>query len=162
MTITHRPTFDFVVALTPEDALNTLRAAVSATELPLKAAHLSGQCELQITEERRHVWSPHMSVIFTPAEGGTRVSGHVGPNLPIWSLFLTAYGALGIFVMAGLTFGYSQWSIHQKPYGFLVAGLCVVMLFVVYGIGKVGEGLAEAQTQLMHTFLQETLNVTHT
>ena len=158
MAITHRPSFDFLVAHSPEDAATLLRQKLASTDLPLKGTHLRDQCEIQVVDARAHVWSPHMSVIFSPAEQGARVRGHVGPNLPIWSLFLTAYSVLGILLVSALMFGYSQWSIHQSPSGMIAAALCAILLLVVFAVGKIGEKLAESQTLMMHHFLRDVLH----
>lgn len=159
MSLSHRPRFDFLVELDPKEAESRIRAALAHTDLPLRGAHFPGQCELQVKDEARHVWSPHMTILFEVRPDGTHVSGHVGPNMAIWSLFITAYGALGIFATAGLTFGYSQWSLGQTPYGMVMAGLCAVLSVLVYAAGKVGERLAHEQTHQMHIFLRATLEL---
>lgn len=157
MSLRHRPRFDLRVDLDPAAAEALLRDALVQTELPIRGAHFPGQFELQVKDAARHVWSPHMSVLFEQRDDGTRVTGHVGPNMAIWSLFITAYGALGIFTTAGLTFGYSQWSLGQTPYGFWFAGACALATVAVWALGKLGERLATPQTEQLHEFLRGTL-----
>jgi len=159
MSLSHRPRFDFVIPMEPEEAVSRLRRAFAATDLPLRGAHFPSQCEIQVNDDVRHVWSPHMSVILEVREDGTHVTGQVGPNMPVWSLFITAYGILSVVAVASLMFGYSQWSIGQTPIGFMVATLCTVLPGVVYATGKLGERLAAPQTLTMHEFLRQTLAV---
>ena len=157
MSISHRPRFDFLIPTNPEEAVECIRAAITNTKLPLRAVYFPSQCEIQVKDDVHHVWSPHMSVIFEVRADGTHVTGQVGPNMPVWSLFITAYGILGIVAAAGLMFGYFQWSIGQSPVGLFIGSLCLVLIAVVYAIGKVGERLAAPQTQMMHQFLRDSL-----
>ena len=159
MSISHRPRFDFLIPMGPEDAVAAVHAAITNTKKPLRAAYFPSQCEIQVKDEVRHVWSPHMSVIFEVRADGTHVTGQVGPNMPIWSLFITAYGILGTVGTASLMFGYSQWSIGQSPIGLIIGSICVVLLAAVYAAGKVGERLAAPQTQMMHEILRGSLGV---
>lgn len=159
MSISHRPRFDFLIPMDPEEAVSRIRASFATTKLPLVGAHFPSQCEIQVKDEVRHVWSPHMSVILEVRADGTHVTGQVGPNMPVWSLFITAYGILSVVGAASLMFGYSQWSIGQTPVGLIIGVSCLVLIAVVYGIGKAGERLAAPQTQTMHEFLHASLGV---
>lgn len=143
----------------PEEAVLCVRRSMSSTHLPLRAAYFPSQCEIQVTDTVRHVWSPHMSVIFEVRDNNTHVTGQVGPNMPVWSLFITAYGILSVVAVAALMFGYSQWSIGQLPIGFMIATLSLLLIGVVFAVGKVGEKLAAPQTDSMHEFLRASLGV---
>jgi hypothetical protein len=157
MSLNPRPRFDFRIRCTPEEAEACVRRALDATTEPIEGSQFKLQCEIKVKDDVRHIWSPHMSVIFETRQDGTYATGHVGPDLPIWSLFITLYGALGIFAMTGLVFGYSQMTLNQDPWGFLLGGVSMLAVAVLYGIGKVGETLARPQTLIMHAFLHETL-----
>ncbi len=143
----------------PEEAVSCVRRGMSTTKLPLRAAYFPSQCEIQVTDAVRHVWSPHMSVIFEVRDNHTHVTGQVGPNMPVWSLFITAYGILSVVAVAALMFGYSQWSINQMPVGLMIASLSLLLIGVVFAVGKMGEKMAAPQTDSMHEFLRASLGV---
>lgn len=158
MSLNPRPRFDFRIRCTPEEAEACVRRALEATTQPIEGSQFKLQCEIKVKDDVRHVWSPHMSVIFETRSDGTYATGHVGPDLPIWSLFITLYGAFGIFAMTGLVFGYSQMTLNQEPWGFVLCGGAAAAIVALYVIGKVGERLAKPQTLIMHKFLHDTLD----
>ncbi|MBA2664275.1 MAG: hypothetical protein H0U74_18440 [Bradymonadaceae bacterium] len=160
MSLGHRPRLDFPIALSPEMAQRRIEAGLQSTAQPIAATHFLAQCEITIRKEDRHIWSPHMSVIFESRPDGTHVTGHVGPGLPVWSLFITLYGAFGVFATAGLIFGYSQHTLQQTPWGLGLFAAALLLTILLYGSGKLGERLADPQTQMLHTFLRECLSDT--
>jgi hypothetical protein len=147
-----RPVFSQVVEFAPDEVRERIVQTVERDG--------GGQFEvknfpnfvcLRIREEDRHFWSPRLNLsIEESADGHTRIEGTYGPNANVWGLFLYGYlliGSLGLF--AGV-FGFAQWMIGMRPWGFWILGGLGCLATALYATAQFGQKLGARQMFMIH------------
>lgn len=116
-------------------------------------------CSLDIGLKEHHFWSPHLNVNFDEdeEEGGTVIRGRYGPAPTIWTVFMFAYGALGISFTFIALYGLSQLALKQSAVilwvlPFLFGGILTLWLF-----GQTGQKLGVEQTFRIHQFFEDAI-----
>jgi hypothetical protein len=152
-----RPTFEFVVPLSPEDA----------------AARLDGlyrdgfvgesvRTHLLVTTPRRerHFWSPWLHLDLRPVEGdagATDVFGRFSPAPSIWTGFMLTYIALATVAFFSAVWAGAQLAIGARPT--MVWGVAgpVVIGGVMAWSARAGQRLARAQMNQLHDAVRRAL-----
>ncbi len=151
-----RPRFRRRLDLSPDEVMQRLRDCKEAGDCPYVTHFHEHQVELTIPKERHHFWSPYLNLLIEDGEGVAHLDGRFGPNVGVWTMFLAAYTVLGIAAAVGVMIGLSQWSLDQPLTGFVVAGVCLAAIAVVYGIAMVGQRLASPQMSEIRAFIEGT------
>lgn len=115
--------------------------------------HLS----LDIIKSKQHFWSPHLNVNFEETDEGVILRGRYGPQPSLWTIFMFAYGALGILFLFISLYGFSQKALHQEApilwsLPFIGAGIAFLWLS-----GQTGQKLGVEQTFILHHFLEDSI-----
>ena len=115
--------------------------------------HLS----LDIIKSKQHFWSPHLNVNFEVTDEGVILRGRYGPQPSIWTIFMFAYGALGILFIFIALYGLSQKALQQEApilwsLPFIGSGIGILWLS-----GQTGQKLGVEQTFILHHFLEDAL-----
>lgn len=130
-----RPRVNTFVDLDPEVVEKRLNTALKAPD-GAASGHIShGFGRLHLRENQQY-WSPEFTVRIDPEEGGSQVSGLMGPRAEVWTLFIFCYSVLGLATLIMLLIGLSNWSLDQ-PAGILWGvpvgiGLFSTLYFVAY------------------------------
>lgn len=116
-------------------------------------------CEVSITSrsiifkiplEERHFWSPRLSISLEKHEEGTLLRGLYGPNPTVWTMFMFAYGAIGVAGTFSLLLGLTQVSLDMG-YNFIWVSLgLAVAAIVLYVIAQLGQKMGAEQTFTLH------------
>jgi hypothetical protein len=91
--------------------------------------------------EKRHYWSPHLSVELEEKEGdeknATHIRGLFGPDQTLWTMFMFLHFVVaGIFTLFGL-FAYSNYTINEPMLmDFIVMFIMVIVWFLLYVIAR--------------------------
>lgn len=152
-----RPTFEFVVPLSPEEAASRLDALYREGFVGE-----SVRTHLLVTVPRaeRHFWSPWLHVDLRPVEGdahATDVFARFSPAPSVWTAFMLTYIAL-----ATIAFFSAVWAFAQSVLGDGMTALWGVAIPVVVGAAmfwsaRVGQTLAREQMHQLHDAVRAAL-----
>ncbi len=112
-----RPTFDFVLLETHEQAVEKITAAyqLSTNQNLLRVFGEYGEIHLPKSEHR--IWSPHLSFSLDGRDGKTIVHGRFAPRFEIWTFVWMGYMAFAMAAFFGFTLAYAQYMIRSYPWG---------------------------------------------
>ncbi len=120
----------------------------------LRGVSLPTRIELSIAGDDLRFWSPQLVVDLEDDTGaGTVLRARFGPDPYVWGLYVLSYIALSLLTLLALAYGFSQWTLGQKPTGFYFAPLGAIAAALVYGASFVGQGLAADQLFLLRKTL---------
>ncbi|MEX2597342.1 MAG: hypothetical protein WEC59_10480 [Salibacteraceae bacterium] len=121
--------------------------------------NVHGHLVLDIPNESRHFWSPHMDVNLE-VEGDsskTLVRCLIGPSPTVWTLFMFFYGFFGFAAFIGLTLGLSQWTMNKPMWGFWLLPIALIGMGLMYFISYEGKKLSKAEMWQLKNFIDESL-----
>lgn len=153
MTTRFRPRFELTVDLNLSEVLGIFAAEKEKDE-KCALQIFDHQIELRIRKEDRHYWSPFLRLSAKENEKGTSLMGRHGPNANVWTMFAALYASISIVGLMAIIFGFSQLSLGQSYSGFWIAGIALVLLFIVHIGGHLGRRKALPQMLLFHEYLE--------
>ena len=156
-----RPRFRLEVPERPDDVHRRLRAQLACSRCPCRIQVRSGHVEIMIRDELRHFGSPRLSLEIEEHAGGSVLHGHFGPNPDVWTLFLAAYGFLGLSALFAGGLGLVQLSLGLPAWGLWVAGASLLACALPYAGSLVGQRVAAEQMLILRCFLEESLGLAH-
>ena len=156
-----RPRFRLEVSLRPDDVHRRLADQLACAGCPCRLEVRGGHVEIMIRDELRHYWSPRLSIEVEAHADGAVLHGHFGPNPDVWTLFLAAYGFLGLSALFAGGLGLVQLSLGMPAWGLWVTTGSLLGLALPYMGSLVGQRLAAEQMQLLRCFLEESLGLAH-
>ena len=156
-----RPHFHFDAPLEVDLAVARLEELVKGDHPDYVGRLAAGQrhVELRMPRDERHLWSPSLSANLKEREGGTRVTGLIGPMPNVWTLVAAVnLGAVtGILFLA--TFGGVQLWLDQTPWAFLGVGFLLLVLLVVYLVAQAGQRIGAPQARHLRHLLEDALQL---
>ncbi len=149
-----RPRVDTFVDLDPQEIEERLNAAFRANDAKA-VGHIShGFGRMHLIEDQQY-WSPEFTVRIDAEDGGSRVSGLMGPRAEVWTLFIFCYSVLGLATLIMLLIGLSNWSLDQ-PAGILWGVPVGVLLFsTLYFVAYTGQRWSRQQMRELLNFCEE-------
>lgn len=156
-----RPHFHFDASLDVERAVARLEELVKGDHPDYVGRLASGQrhVELRMPLADRHLWSPSLSANLKEQDGGTRVTGLIGPMPNIW----TAVAAVNLGAVTGIlflaTFGGVQLWLGQTPWAFLGVAFLVLVLLATYLVAQAGQRIGAPQAKHLRHLLEEALQL---
>lgn len=152
-----RPRFELELADDPDRVMETLRRRLP--ECPrCTGVSVGRHAELFVPEDEQRVWSPWLSVTAeTASENGTRVRGRFAPHPHVWTLYMFLAFALGFALLVGVTWGYAQWAMGEKPWALLCLPLGIVLGGALYMVSLAGQKLGHEQIERLEEALVELL-----
>ncbi len=114
---------------------------------------------MRIPEKDQHYWSPELHVWVREQDGSTVVSGVVGPNPKIWTMFMFFY-----FVVLGLTFfggiyGIIQWQLGMDAPFLWSIPAGIVGILLVFSAASFGQNKGKEQMLLLRGFLDRAIDM---
>ena len=85
---------------------------MEAEDSPVEGHFSHGFGRLQLRDDQQY-WSPELTLRIEAEEGGSRISGLMGPKAEVWTLFVFCYAVLGLGTLIVLLIGLSNWSLDQ-------------------------------------------------
>jgi len=116
---------------------------------------------VSVSEEKRHFWSPELSLDIEERDDGTEIRCTLGPRSSLWTMFATFYGFSILVGIAGLVLGFSQLTLGMNTYGFWLVPVSAVLLASAYGIALTGQKLSYEQMLELRNFIKNTLKDKH-
>lgn len=135
-----RPRFEMTVNVSPEEALRRIQAWSSDPECACGIMTTQCQVDVLVPEQRRHVWSPWLTLKAVKLEeGGTKLTGRFAPHPSIWTLFMSLYALMAFIAIVGACWGMAQMTLDQSPWAFWAVPAATIIgvgLFVGSTIGQ--------------------------
>ncbi len=156
-----RPRYTFSTQLKKAEVLDKLRKGLDKNSSELDGKFVKPLVVISFPEEKRHFWSPELSLDVEEKEGETEIRCTLGPRSSIWTMFATFYGFSILVGFAGLVLGFSQLTLSMETYGFWLVPLSILLLVSAYGIALTGQRLAYDQMLELHSFIKKTLKDEH-
>lgn len=153
-----RPRYKFKSPLTIEEIASRVMKTVESENpdgLLLKKVH--DHLVLDIPEEARHYWSPHMDINLEKEGDDTIVRCMIGPSPTVWTMFMFFYGFFGFASFVGLTLGMSQWTLKKSMWGFWVLPVALLGMVAMYFISYEGKKLARDEMRTLKKFFDGAL-----
>jgi len=156
-----RPRYAFSVPLKKTEVLNKLREALKHMPSGLEGKFVKPLVVVSVSEEKRHFWSPELSLDIEERDDGTEIRCTLGPRSSLWTMFATFYGFSILVGIAGLVLGFSQLTLGMNTYGFWLVPVSAVLLASAYGIALTGQKLSYEQMLELRNFIKNTLKDKH-
>ena len=118
-----------------------------------------GHLVLDIPNNERHFWSPHMDVNLEVDQevGQTLVRCLIGPSPAVWTLFMFFYGFFGFMAFVGLTLGMSQWTLKKDMWVFWFLPIALIGMLLMYFISFEGKKLSKNEMYRLKHFVDDAL-----
>lgn len=143
--LSFRPRFKFHSELSKEElSLRLTNYAETSASNHIKLKKVRDHFTLEITDQFKHFWSPHMDVNIEhdPDENRTLVRCMIGPTPAVWTMFMFFYGFFGFLGFVGLTLGLSQWTLKKDMWGWWFLPLALLGMGLMYFISYEGKKLS--------------------
>ena len=149
-----RPRLEMTVSLTPAQVQRQVDHELREPDCPCRGLTTDRQIDLRIREADRHFWSPQLTVVVSQNQGGSRLTGHFGPNAEVWTMFMACYGFVVLSAIAGLFFGISQLVAEEKPWALWSIPIAIVLVVLIYVAAGIGQRLGQSQTDVLHDVIE--------
>jgi len=163
--ITHiRPRFSFVVKQQKDEVINRLDSLLESSHDHVKGKIVQNHIILKMEEEQAHFWSPELN--FRVEEDETNpdesiISGLIGPNPQVWTLFTFIYFSVGIIGFVITSYGIVKWNLGEFSTLLFAFPVAILFMLTAYKTGKYGEKLAEDQTDILKQFVRDAIRVSN-
>ena len=155
-----RPRFKKSTKELPENLTARFKEQVKKPDAVCVARILPNYMVFRIPEQKRHFWSPQLSVsIDKDEEDGNKtiLRGLYGPNPTVWALIFYGYVILGIIGMFAAIAGLSELSLGNDPYMLWALPGLGGAAIILYFIAQFGQKMGVEETFMIHHFFEETL-----
>ncbi|MDI9257538.1 GTP-binding protein [Flavobacterium sedimenticola] len=138
----------------------TYRQKNQSTDFIMKLRN--NHVQFTLSGEKRHYWSPHLSIELEAKEGNeqnaTHIRGLFGPDQTLWTLFMFLHFVVaGIFILFGM-FAYSNYTLKESmTMDLVVMFLMVIVWFLLYVIARQIREKGHTQTDALEAILQDIL-----
>jgi len=150
-----RPFFELELAAGPDRVMDRLRDRLPACPR-CSGVSVGRHAELFVPEDERRIWSPHLSVSAEDRPGDRAlVRGRFGPHPHLWTLYMFLIFGLGFALLVGLTWGYAQWAMDERPWALMSLPVAVVLGAALYLASLTGQRLGAEQMLHLQAALEE-------
>ena len=112
---------------------------------------------LRVLPEKRHYWSPELSLQVEDDEQGVLIRGFFGPRSSVWTMFIFFYALLGFSALFGCAYGLAQISLGEAPLALWSAPVALVLCGLVYLMALFGQQLGNDQMVILRDFVDQAL-----
>jgi hypothetical protein len=152
-----RPTFEFLVPLSPEEAASRLDALYRDGFVGE-----SVRTHLLVTVPRaeRHFWSPWLHVDLRPVEGdaqATDVFARFSPAPSVWTAFMLTYIALATICFFSAVWAFAQSVLGNELTALWGVAIPLIVGAVMFWSARVGQRLAREQMHRLHDAVRAAL-----
>ena len=108
---------------------------------------------LEVRREDRSFWSPYLNLEVEDEPDGAAIRGRFSPHPHVWTMFIAIYILLAIAALAGVVYGFVQYTLGQSPWGALITPAAIALFGFVYGATLIGQGLGAEQMYTMRSLV---------
>ena len=154
-----RPRFTLQVRRPAPEVIAAVRARLERPGCPVEGMGAGRHLELFVHPERRHFWSPWLSLDVDPVPGGAAlIAGRFGPHPSVWTGVMSGYALVAFVVLGGLVFGGTQLLVGHRPWGLWALAPGLLLGGLLYAAARVGQRLGAEQMALLRGFLDRCLD----
>lgn len=151
-----RPRVDAHLSADPEEIEARLNAQLEKENSPV-VGHIShGFGRLQLRDDQQY-WSPEFSLRIEAEDGGSRVSGLMGPKAEVWTLFVFCYAVLGLGTLIVLLIGLSNWSLGQSTRILWAVPFGLGVVSSLYYVAWTGQRWSRSQMRSLLKFCESAI-----
>jgi len=152
-----RPTVEFIVPVSPEEAASRLDALYRDGFVGE-----SVRTHLLVTVPRaeRHFWSPWLHVDLRPVEGdanATDVFARFSPAPSIWTAFMLTYIALATIALFSAVWAFAQATLGKELMALWGVAIPVVVAAAMFWSARIGQSLGREQMHRLHDAVRAAL-----
>lgn len=153
-----RPRFKFGINKNKDIILNAFDEAKSTQSLFI-ITRIDAHVFIRKSEKNRPFWSPQLQIEITEIEEhSSSISGLVGPNPTVWTLFMFLH-----FMVAGLFIAFGIWTYtsitlnigYVMQVSFMI--LLVIIWFLLFFFGRLGKESSNQEINDLYAFMQKTI-----
>jgi len=148
-----RPRFELQLPVERATWLDALRQLLDDDPGACRGQFFRKHAVLEVRNEKRSFWSPYLSLEVEDEPDGAAIRGRFSPHPHVWTLFMAIYILLAIIALAGLVYGFVQYTMGQSPWGLVIAPAALALFGFVYGATLIGQGLGAEQMYMMRTLI---------
>lgn len=157
-----RPRFKFGINKDNEVILEAFEQAKSNQSLFI-LTRIDNHVFIRFSNEKQNFWSPQLHLNINKIdENSSIVSGLIGPNPTVWTLFMFLH-----FMVAGLFIAFGIWTYTNirlsNSYSIQICFmlLTIIMWFLLYFIGRLGKASCGNEIEKLSEFMHGVLNKTN-
>lgn len=140
-----RPRFELQLPVAADEWLGELKSELQTEAAPCRGAVFRCHANLWMDDAQKTFWSPYLNIDIDEHPDGIAVRGRFSPHPNVWMLFMGIYALLGIACLAGLIYGFVQFSLGRPPWALIGAPIAAAVFGFVYGATLIGQGLGAEQ-----------------
>lgn len=153
------PTFQLELLAPMEAAVPRFQDAILQRENDSLYLTYGEYAEFHLEPELHRLWSPHLTVYFTPgtSEGRCLLRGRFAPRPNLWTLIWIFYLAFFCAIFFAGIFAGSQWLVGEFPWGLAIVAATVALYAGLFTASQIGQSLCSDQMDLLRSRLDDTL-----
>lgn len=152
-----RPRFEWKTEKTVQDIVSRLNTH-SQKDKVIVMSGIDTHIILTVRDDLQRIWSPYCQLNMEHQEDGTlSVCGLYGPNPNVWTIFIFGYSLLILLTFFISIIGFSQYSLGMDARILWLLPFCILMMAALFIAGFIGQKWGEDQTQLIHQFIEASL-----
>ncbi|MBC3847354.1 GTP-binding protein [Winogradskyella echinorum] len=155
-----RPRFKFNVNSNNEKLLKGFETT-KTNQSEFIVSRIDDHVFIKFPKSEQHFWSPQLHLeINKKDDKNSTVHGLFGPNPTVWTMFMFFH-----FIVAGLFLGFGVWAYTNATLNssysiqLLLAVLMVVIWFILYFTGRLGQTKGKPEMHRLHNFMKNTLSI---
>jgi len=151
-----RPRVNTHIAIDPEEIERRIRAQIEIEDSPVEGHFSHGFGRLQLRDDQQY-WSPELTLRIEAEEGGSRISGLMGPKAEVWTLFVFCYAVLGLSTLIVLLIGLSNWSLGQSARILWGVPFGLALVSTIYYVAWIGQRWSRSQMRSLLEFCENAI-----
>ncbi len=154
-----RPRFEMSSQKTIEEIIDLTKEKLKGNKHNLYGVAMQDHITIRVDSEKRHFWSPQLSVLLQREENDTetKIIGVYGPMPSVWTMFAFGYLAIGVLFVFISIVGFSQRALGNESAILWSLPFLILVAIIMYFISQMGQKLAAPQTYAMHYFFEDAL-----
>ncbi len=152
-----RPRFEWTTKERAQDIVARLERQKQKNSIVVMSG-IDTHIILTVRDDLQRIWSPYCQLNMEYNEDATlSVHGLYGPNPNVWTVFVFGYSLLILLTFFISIIGFSQYSLGMDARILWILPFCLAMMVALFTAGFIGQKWGEEQTQLIHRFLEDSL-----
>lgn len=148
-----RPRFELQLPVERETWLDALRRLLDDEPGVCTGQIFRKHAVVEVRDDKRSFWSPYLNLDVDDEPDGSAIRGRFSPHPHVWTLFMAIYILLAILGLAGVVYGFVQYTLGEPPWGAWITPAAVALFGFVYGATLIGQGLGAEQMYVMRSLI---------
>lgn len=150
-----RPRFTLTSKSSVESICSRYKAILLTKQKPFEGKVRHGYISIIPSEEHRHYWSPHLSIIVEKSEENEKVillKGLYGPAPAVWTMFIFFYAIIALATVIIAVIGFANMSIGESGKILWALPFLIIIFLSIYATSYYGQQKGKDQIKMMDDF----------